>query len=104
MHLKTAQHFLFSSLLLGVAMAQEEPIEQQISGFSSAIGAKVNLYAAEPLVKNPVHMNWDARGRLWVVNSSLEPESNEGQIVILEDTTQDGKADTSTLFLSLIHI
>src|ERR1041384_6701486 len=30
-------------------------------------GFEVRLFAAEPMVVNPVAMTWDERGRLWVV-------------------------------------
>ena len=47
-------------------------------------------------------MNWDQRGRLWVVSSPLYPHIKPGQgeddkIVILEDTNGDGIAYKSTV-------
>jgi putative heme-binding domain-containing protein len=48
-------------------------------------------------------MNWDARGRLWVASSEVYPQILPGQkandkILILEDTTGDGRADRVTVF------
>ena len=55
------------------------------------------------MVKNPANMDIDARGRVWVTEGinyrrwkDLEPEGD--RIVILEDTDQDGRADTSKVF------
>ena len=35
--------------------------------FSLRPGLAVDLMAAEPAVEQPLYMNWDSRGRLWVV-------------------------------------
>jgi len=65
---------------------------------------EVNLFADETMgIANPVTMNWDSRGRLWVLTTlsyaQLEPgEKPDDKIFILEDTDGDGKADKSTVF------
>lgn len=67
--------------------------------FSVPEGFEVRLFAAEPMVVNPVTMTWDARGRLWVLElyeyPSGAPEGTKGRdrIKILEDTDADGVAD-----------
>ncbi|HSH15622.1 MAG TPA: hypothetical protein VLD18_06300, partial [Verrucomicrobiae bacterium] len=35
--------------------------------FEVPAGFEVRLFAAEPMVVNPVTMTWDERGRLWVL-------------------------------------
>lgn len=66
-------------------------------------GFEINLWASEPMLHKPVQMNWDAKGRLWVVCSQTYPQIKPGeeavdQVVVLEDTDHDGKADKSTVF------
>ena len=33
------------------------------------VGFRMELFASEPNVINPIYMTWDERGRLWVVES-----------------------------------
>ena len=68
-------------------------------------GYTVELVAAEPAVLDPVAIDWDAHGRLWVVEMADYPSGMDGQgksggrIRLLEDPDGDGKYDKSTLFL-----
>ncbi|MBY5958590.1 c-type cytochrome [Membranicola marinus] len=77
--------------------------EYQLSTLKPAEGFDVNLFAAEPMVEKPIQMNWDEKGRLWVVGTNQYPQPKPGElptgkVFILEDTTGDGQADQSTLF------
>ncbi|MDE0934343.1 MAG: HEAT repeat domain-containing protein [Mariniblastus sp.] len=77
--------------------------EQERGSFTLADGLSVNLFAAEPMVANPIHMNFDNSGKLWVATSPIYPQIKPGaipndQIVVLEDTNGDGKADQKTIF------
>ncbi|MPR37002.1 PVC-type heme-binding CxxCH protein [Salmonirosea aquatica] len=72
---------------------------------------KVELFAMEPDVINPIAMAWDERGRLWVVESVDYPNTfkeTDGQandrIKICEDTNGDGKADKFTVFADGLNI
>ncbi|RMG41707.1 MAG: sorbosone dehydrogenase [Planctomycetota bacterium] len=70
---------------------------------------RIELFAAEPLVRKPINMNWDERGRLWVASSTVYPHIKPGQeandrIYVLEDTDGDGKADKSTVFAESLLI
>ena len=73
---------------------------------------EVNCFASEedfPELACPIQMRWDARGRLWVSCSTTYPHVYPGQeqidkIVILEDTDQDGKADTCKTFADDLQI
>jgi putative heme-binding domain-containing protein len=81
----------------------------QLASFRAADGLSVSLFAADPLLRKPVQMNWDAAGRLWVVSSTTYPHIVPGaqevdQIVVLEDTDGDGVADKSTVFADDLHI
>jgi len=77
-----------------------------------APGYEVNLFASEeqfPDLAKPVAMTFDARGRLWVLTSPTYPHLLPGtaphdKLVILEDTNEDGRADTSTVFADGLHL
>ncbi|MEO1845121.1 MAG: PVC-type heme-binding CxxCH protein, partial [Akkermansiaceae bacterium] len=83
-------------------MKDHAPAVEQ-ANFDLLPGYEVNLFAAEPMLANPIHMVWDSRGRLWVACSWAYPQLVPGEvandkIIILEDTDDDGKADKSTVF------
>jgi len=93
----------------GLRDIPDTAVEAQLKAFKLIEGAKINLFAHEPAVANPTHMNWDARGRLWVVSSPLYPHIQPGQeeqdkIVILEDVDGDGVAEKHTDFATNLHI
>ena len=70
-------------------------------------GYRLELIASEPLVADPVWMDMDADGRLWVVEmrgfmpdfEGTGEDAPVGQVVVLEDTDDDGRADKRTVFL-----
>ncbi len=72
---------------------------------------KIELFASDPDIENPIAMAWDERGRLWVVESVDYPntfketdgEAND-RIKICEDTDGDGKADKFTVFADGLNI
>ena len=71
--------------------------------FTIADGLEVKLWAENPMLNKPIHMNFDAKGRLWIASSEAYPMIEVGQsmpdkILVLEDTNQDGKADRSEIF------
>ena len=67
-------------------------------------GFAVELVAAEPLVMDPVAIDWGPDGKLWVVEMADYPLGMDGQgkpggrVRFLEDTDRDGRYDKSTLF------
>ncbi len=81
-------------------------------------GWAVSLVAAEPLVQDPVFIDWDEQGRAWVVEMGDYPfapgektqdgkigqervsELQTGRVKILTDTDGDGDYDRASLFLS----
>ncbi len=74
--------------------------------FVTAPGYKVELVASEPMVQDPVAIDFDPDGRLWVVemtgymNSIAAVNEHEplGRILVLEDTDDDGRMDKRTVF------
>ena len=73
-------------------------------------GWELKLFAAEPQIVNPIYLQWDERGRLWVAESVDYPnEIKEGRkgndrIKILEDTNGDGKCDSVKIFADGLNI
>ena len=81
----------------------EPNIQTELEAFELSDELEINLFAADPMIANPMYMTWDTRGRAWVSTSTIYPHIKPGQelsdkIVILEDTDQDGVADKSTVF------
>jgi len=77
--------------------------------FELAPGLEVNLYAADPLLAKPIHINFDAQGRLWVASSEVYPHIEPGQeandkILVLEDADGDGRAEKTTVFADRLLI
>lgn len=85
-------------------------------------GWSISLVAQEPLVQDPVFIDWDEQGRAWVVEMGDYPfapgeKTNDGKISqgkvsdlqagrikVLTDTDGDGVYDKSSLFLDgLLH-
>ncbi len=67
---------------------------------------RIELFAAEPLIQQPIGLTFDYAGRLLVIESHthFRPKDWKGpehdQIVWLEDTDQDGKADKRSVWLA----
>ena len=70
-------------------------------------GYHLELVASEPLIQDPIVIDWDPEGRLWAVEmpgfvpnlSAPEPYMEPiGKVVVLEDTNNDGTMDKRTVF------
>lgn len=80
--------------------------ERAAAQMTTMDGFDVGVWAAEPMLTQPMAFTWDDRGRLWVAeNRDYESRghgfSNAGdsRILILEDTDGDGVADRRTVFM-----
>jgi putative membrane-bound dehydrogenase-like protein len=74
-------------------------------------GFELQLFASEPDIINPIAMEWDEKGRLWVIETVDYPNSvrddkgrGDDRIKICEDTDGDGKADKFTIFADNLNI
>src|SRR5437660_3209060 len=67
-------------------------------------GFRIEPFAAEPLIKSPVAMDWDEDGRIYVAEDTGYPLDTRpiGRIVLLEDTNGDGIPDRRTVFADQI--
>jgi mono/diheme cytochrome c family protein/glucose/arabinose dehydrogenase len=80
--------------------------EQELATFHLAPGYRIELVASEPLVQDPVAIDWAPDGRLWVVEmpgfmpdiAAAGEHEPVGRIVVLEDTNRDGRMDRRTVF------
>lgn len=79
--------------------------EEAVKSMTLKEGFKVNVWAAEPLMTQPMAFCWDDRGRMWIAeNRDYESRghgfsnSGDSRILILEDTNGDGTADSRKVF------
>jgi putative membrane-bound dehydrogenase-like protein len=73
-------------------------------------GFRVSVFAAEPDVRNPIAMAWDARGRLWVAENYTYAERTQkfdlklrDRVLIFEDADGGGKADKRSVFTDAVQ-
>ncbi len=84
--------------------AADNSVEAEMATFQVHPNFEVSLFADETLgIANPVAIQWDHRGRLWVLTTlayaQLKPgEIPDDKLLILEDSDGDGRADKSTVF------
>jgi putative membrane-bound dehydrogenase-like protein len=87
-------------LVLGVPLAFAAPAPADVPTVPP--GFKVELYAREPLVRNPCAMAFDAQGRLFVGQGpqyrNPKPDTPGDTIEILIDSDGDGIADKAKTF------
>ncbi|MFT4534939.1 MAG: mono/diheme cytochrome c family protein [Saprospiraceae bacterium] len=89
-----------------ISSCSSEP-KIDISEFIIQDGYKIELVAHEPLLDSPIATVQDIKGRLWVVEmpgymrdiDGNGEDIRDGQIIILEDTDNDGQMDKRTIFL-----
>lgn len=69
-------------------------------------GYEVNAFASEPMITQPMAFCWDDKGRMWIAENRDYESRSEGfsgsgdsRILILEDTDQDGVADSKKVFM-----
>jgi putative membrane-bound dehydrogenase-like protein len=71
---------------------------------------EATLWAESPMLYNPTNMDVDSKGRIWITEAvNYRNYNNDSakflhhikgdRIIILEDTDQDGKADSSKVFV-----
>ncbi|MCB1228781.1 MAG: ThuA domain-containing protein [Verrucomicrobiae bacterium] len=83
--------------------------EDSLKYTQAPVEFRIELFAAEPDIVNPIGLAWDERGRLWVAetvdypNEVREAGGND-TIKILEDTDGDGRCDKVTVFADGLNI
>lgn len=112
----TKQRIPFSELLKVPGPAPKSP-QESLKALKLKPGYEAMLVAQEPLVQDPVFIDWDAKGRMWVVEMGDYPfapgettkdgavgqgkvsDLQAGRVKILTDTNGDGVYDKASLFL-----
>ena len=121
-----------AQLASGTALAQGHPLESAAGKMTLAKGLEVRLFAGEPMVRQPILVKCDDRGRLWTIQylqypnpAGLKrvkvdrwsrtvydrvpeppPKGPRGadRITILEDTDGDGRADRARDFVDGLNL
>ncbi|MEO7678962.1 MAG: PVC-type heme-binding CxxCH protein, partial [Verrucomicrobiota bacterium] len=81
--------------------------DQALKSFKIAPGFRIELVASEPLIHDPVAINFAPDGRIWVLEmSGFMPNADGkgedqpvGKVAIIEDTDGDGKMDKRSVFV-----
>lgn len=86
--------------------------EETVRLFDLPADFKVEVVAAEPLIQDPVAIQFDERGRLWalewpgynwalrdVIPGLEKLPMPKGRVVVLEDTDGDGRMDRRAVFM-----
>ncbi|MGC3944331.1 MAG: c-type cytochrome [Chryseolinea sp.] len=76
------------------------PLDSALASFQLPEGFRIEVLAAEPLVGDPVDMEIDEDGRLYVVEMPGYPldKSGTGTVKLLMDKNGDGRMDSSVVF------
>ena len=105
--MQNSRHLALSVLALIAILASpapgKQPPEKAVANLDIGDGLETTLFASEPMMLSPSSIDIDHLGRVWVcevVNyRGHRNKRQEGdRILVLEDTTGDGKADKSTVF------
>src|SRR6266496_155363 len=71
-----------------------------LSTYQVADGFNIEMIASEPLVSDPVDMEIDEYGRMYVIEMHGYPldKGGSGNVILLSDTNGDGRMDKRTVF------
>ena len=82
--------------------------EEAAKAMKLPAGFRVTVGAAEPMVKQPIAMALDDRGRLWVAEAYEYPvrakEGGRDRILIFEDRDDDGKLEEPKVFAEGLNL
>jgi putative heme-binding domain-containing protein len=93
-----------------VAPTDPLPPEEQLKKFKLPPGFAIQLVAAEPKIKKPINIAFDAMGRLWVTGSEEYPfaappdRPGKDTVKILSDFGPDGRAGKVTTYADGLNI
>ncbi|CAM4210639.1 c-type cytochrome [Zobellia nedashkovskayae] len=93
-------------LLTNCNTSYDEP-RISLKGYEVESGFELDVIASEPLLKAPVQIDFDSKGRIWVAEMSgfmqdiagTDEDLPSGAIKILEDKDEDGVMDQAIIFI-----
>ncbi|MFT7159885.1 MAG: hypothetical protein ACI9GZ_001057, partial [Bacteroidia bacterium] len=99
--------FLLSVTFLSCKTETFEETYVSMDDYQIVDGFKLEVLAAEPLLEAPITMDFDDKGRMWVVEmrgympnlEGIGEDEPNGRISIMEDLDKDGVADHVKVFL-----
>ena len=101
---------LFICISLVFISCESDTARKSLISFDNykiADGFEIQLAASEPLIEAPVAMDFDNKGRIWVVEmhgympnfAGTGEDQPNGRISILEDFDKNGRAHHSKVFM-----
>jgi mono/diheme cytochrome c family protein len=108
--LRITMRYILSIFLLYVLFSCQKSFEEPVislDGYKLEDGFELEVIASEPLLKAPVAIDFDSKGRIWVVQmpgymndmQGSDEDKPTGSIQILEDLDNDGVVDHAKTFL-----
>ena len=111
---EVAGHYASARLRNPLQVGESQPIpnppplspEESLKAAHVREGYELQLVVSEPLVIDPVAIDWGPDGKLWVAEMADYPSGMDnngqpgGRIRFLEDKDKDGKYETSTVLLN----
>ena len=101
--IRTALSVCAALAALASSSVGKQPPEKAVANLDIGDGLETTLFASEPMMLSPSSIDIDHLGRVWVCevvnyrgHRNKRPEGD--RILVLEDTSGDGKADKSTVF------
>ena len=90
-----------------VGDAESLPVEEALRTLQVVDGFRVELFAAEPHVVDPVDLAFDENGGVWVAElldyPNVKGDTPRSRIKFLEDRDGDGVIDRHTIFADQLH-
>jgi putative membrane-bound dehydrogenase-like protein len=98
---------VLSIFMAGFGLISFDEPRISLDNYTIEDGFQLRVIASESLLKAPVSMDFDDKGRMWVVEmigympnlEGIGEEEPTGRISILEDVDKDGVADHARVFL-----
>ena len=99
---------MLSIFIVGFKIVSFKEPKVSLEGYQIEDGFELSVIASESLLKAPVTMDFDNKGRMWVVEmigympnlEGIGEDEPNGRISILEDLDKDGVVDHSKVFLN----
>src|SRR5579859_5077932 len=104
--MNVARSYIYAIIVVLILAGCRKPgppysVDDALKTFKVESGFHIEKFASEPNVENPVAMDVDENGRIYVVEDRGYPLSTDnplGRVKLLEDTNGDGIPDRVTIF------